>query len=125
MKADRDANFIANNAEGKVVNRWTSTGMLCASASSNETGCYCQIASLSLQRIQPALPYCASTNSCILDPGTSGSNVRLRTEPYSRKCYLNRPPTDLAKNMAYNVTHCGQYRIHQNAQKLSAIVCVK
>jgi formate dehydrogenase major subunit len=38
MKADRDANFIANNAEGKVVNRWTSTGMLCASASSNETG---------------------------------------------------------------------------------------
>jgi formate dehydrogenase major subunit len=38
MKADRDANFIANNADGKVVNRWTSTGMLCASASSNETG---------------------------------------------------------------------------------------
>jgi formate dehydrogenase major subunit len=38
MKADRDANFIASNAEGKVVNRWTSTGMLCASASSNETG---------------------------------------------------------------------------------------
>jgi formate dehydrogenase major subunit len=38
MKADRDANFIAANAEGKPVNRWTSTGMLCASASSNETG---------------------------------------------------------------------------------------
>lgn len=38
MKADRDANFVTNNAEGKVVNRWTSTGMLCASASSNETG---------------------------------------------------------------------------------------
>jgi formate dehydrogenase major subunit len=38
MKADRDANFVANNADGKVVNRWTSTGMLCASASSNETG---------------------------------------------------------------------------------------
>jgi formate dehydrogenase major subunit len=38
MKADRDANFIASNADGKVVNRWTSTGMLCASASSNETG---------------------------------------------------------------------------------------
>ncbi len=38
MKADRDANFMTNNADGKVVNRWTSTGMLCASASSNETG---------------------------------------------------------------------------------------
>jgi formate dehydrogenase major subunit len=38
MKADRDANFMATNAAGKVVNRWTSTGMLCASASSNETG---------------------------------------------------------------------------------------
>jgi formate dehydrogenase major subunit len=38
MKADRDANFVASNADGKVVNRWTSTGMLCASASSNETG---------------------------------------------------------------------------------------
>lgn len=38
MKADRDANFIPTNADGKTVNRWTSTGMLCASASSNETG---------------------------------------------------------------------------------------
>ncbi|MNJ99087.1 Formate dehydrogenase-O major subunit precursor [compost metagenome] len=38
MKEDRDANFIANNADGKVVNRWVSTGMLAASASSNETG---------------------------------------------------------------------------------------
>ena len=38
MKADRDANFIANTADGKPVNRWVSTGMLCASASSNETG---------------------------------------------------------------------------------------
>lgn len=38
MKADRDANFIANNDAGQVVNRWTSTGMLCASASSNESG---------------------------------------------------------------------------------------
>jgi len=37
MKADRDANFIPTNAEGKVVNRWLSTGMLCASASSNES----------------------------------------------------------------------------------------
>lgn len=38
MKADRDANFMATNANGQVVNRWTTTGMLCASASSNETG---------------------------------------------------------------------------------------
>ena len=38
MKADRDANFISRNADGKTVNRWLSTGMLCASASSNETG---------------------------------------------------------------------------------------
>lgn len=38
MKADRDANFIAQNAAGVTVNRWLSTGMLCASASSNETG---------------------------------------------------------------------------------------
>lgn len=38
MKADRDANFQTTNADGKTVNRWLSTGMLCASASSNETG---------------------------------------------------------------------------------------
>ncbi len=38
LKADRDANFQPANAEGKTVNRWTTTGMLCASASSNETG---------------------------------------------------------------------------------------
>jgi formate dehydrogenase major subunit len=38
MKADRDANFVATNGAGKTVNRWTSTGMLAASASSNETG---------------------------------------------------------------------------------------
>ncbi len=38
LKADRDANFVANNADGKPVNRWITTGMLCASASSNETG---------------------------------------------------------------------------------------
>jgi len=38
LKADRDANFQPVNAQGKTVNRWTSTGMLCASASSNETG---------------------------------------------------------------------------------------
>lgn len=38
MKQDRDANFIARNANGQLVNRWLSTGMLAASASSNESG---------------------------------------------------------------------------------------
>jgi formate dehydrogenase major subunit len=37
MKDDRDKNFIAKNAGGTTVNRWTSTGMLAASASSSET----------------------------------------------------------------------------------------
>jgi formate dehydrogenase major subunit len=37
MKADRDANFIAKNAVGTTVNRWLTTGMLAASASSSET----------------------------------------------------------------------------------------
>jgi len=37
MKEDRDANFIAQNATGATVNRWISTGMLAASASSSET----------------------------------------------------------------------------------------
>ena len=38
MKDDRDANFIEKNEQGATVNRWLSTGMLCASAASNETG---------------------------------------------------------------------------------------
>lgn len=38
MKADRDANFVEKTDDGKVVNRWTTTGMLAASASSNEVG---------------------------------------------------------------------------------------
>ncbi|UXY08800.1 formate dehydrogenase-N subunit alpha [Kosakonia sp. ML.JS2a] len=38
MKQDRDANFIEKNAQGVTVNRWTTTGMLCSSAASNETG---------------------------------------------------------------------------------------
>lgn len=38
MKQDRDANFIAKNAEGQTVNRWLTTAMLAASASSNEAG---------------------------------------------------------------------------------------
>lgn len=38
MKDDRDANFVATNADGVTVNRWATTSMLCSSAASNETG---------------------------------------------------------------------------------------
>ncbi len=38
LKQDRDANFVAKTADGKTVNRWLTTGMLAASASSNEVG---------------------------------------------------------------------------------------
>ena len=38
MKADRDKNFITQNAKGVTVNRWNTTGMLVSSASSNEAG---------------------------------------------------------------------------------------
>lgn len=37
MKQDRDANFVAQNKDGVTVNRWTSTGFLAASATTNET----------------------------------------------------------------------------------------
>jgi formate dehydrogenase major subunit len=37
MKDDRDKNFVEKNAAGTTVNRWTSTGMLAASAASSET----------------------------------------------------------------------------------------
>lgn len=36
MKDDRDANFIEKNEAGNIVNRWTTTGILTASAISNE-----------------------------------------------------------------------------------------
>jgi len=38
MKQDRDANFVTKTPQGLTVNRWLTTGMLAASASSNETG---------------------------------------------------------------------------------------
>jgi formate dehydrogenase major subunit len=38
MKADRDANFQTKTAAGATVNRWLTTGMLAASAGSNEVG---------------------------------------------------------------------------------------
>ena len=38
MKADRDANFVAQNKDGVTVNRWTSTAFLASSAAPNEAG---------------------------------------------------------------------------------------
>ena len=38
MKEDRDANFVETAEDGSKVNRWLTTGMLAASASSNEVG---------------------------------------------------------------------------------------
>src|SRR5690606_15264502 len=38
MKEDRDANFQTTAEDGTVVNRWLTTGMLAASASTNEVG---------------------------------------------------------------------------------------
>ena len=37
LKDDRDKNFIAKNNDGTMVNRWTTTGFLAASATTNET----------------------------------------------------------------------------------------
>jgi formate dehydrogenase major subunit len=38
MKDDRDANFVEKTDDGLTVNRWLTTGMLAASAGSNEVG---------------------------------------------------------------------------------------
>jgi formate dehydrogenase major subunit len=38
MKTDRDANFVTKTDDGITVNRWLTTGILAASASSNESG---------------------------------------------------------------------------------------
>ncbi len=38
MKDDRDHNFVERLPNGRLVNRWLTTGMLCSSAASNETG---------------------------------------------------------------------------------------
>jgi len=37
LKDDRDKNFIVKNGDGVTVNRWTTTGFLAASATTNET----------------------------------------------------------------------------------------
>jgi len=38
LKDDRDAHFVEKTADGATVNRWLTTGMLAASASSSEAG---------------------------------------------------------------------------------------
>lgn len=38
MKNDRDKNFVTVDEQGRTVNQWTTTGMLAASAGTNETG---------------------------------------------------------------------------------------
>jgi formate dehydrogenase major subunit len=38
LKEDRDRNFVQKTADGLTVNRWLTTGLLAASASSNESG---------------------------------------------------------------------------------------
>lgn len=38
LKADRDANLVKANDKGVTVNRWNTTGILCSSAASNESG---------------------------------------------------------------------------------------
>jgi formate dehydrogenase major subunit len=38
VKEDRDKNFIAKNADGEVVNRWLTTGLLGSSTATNEAG---------------------------------------------------------------------------------------
>lgn len=37
VKDDRDANLVERNEEGVTINRWTTTGFLAASATTNET----------------------------------------------------------------------------------------
>ena len=38
MKEDRDKNFVAKNADGVTVNRWTSSAIFATSATTNEAG---------------------------------------------------------------------------------------
>lgn len=38
MKADRDANFVAQNKEGLTVNRWPTTAFLASSGAPNQAG---------------------------------------------------------------------------------------
>ena len=59
MKDDRDANFVEKNAEGNIVNRWTTTGIMTASAISNEAALLTQ----KWIRMLGMLPVCNQANT--------------------------------------------------------------
>ena len=77
MKDDRDKNFIARNAAGTTVNRWISTGMLAASASSSETA-YADLEGRALARHAGL----RQPGACLTrtDGGQSGPNIRSRCD---------------------------------------------
>ena len=75
MKEDRDKNFIAKNKEGTTVNRWLSTGMLAASASSNETA-YADVEGGSRSRHRGVRQRGARLTRT--DGGQFGPNIRSR-----------------------------------------------
>lgn len=70
MKADRDANFVAKNADGVPVNRWLTTGVLTCSAASNETGLLTQkvIRSLGILATDTQARICHSPTVAALAP---------------------------------------------------------
>jgi len=70
MKADRDANFVATNADGVPVNRWLTTGVLTCSAASNETGLLTQkvIRSLGILATDTQARICHSPTVAALAP---------------------------------------------------------
>jgi formate dehydrogenase-N alpha subunit len=70
MKADRDANVIAKNADGVPVNRWLTAGVLTCSAASNETGLLTQkvIRSLGIVATDTQARICHSPTVAALAP---------------------------------------------------------
>lgn len=70
MKADRDANVVATNADGVPVNRWLTTGVLTCSAASNETGILTQkvIRSLGIIATDTQARICHSPTVAALAP---------------------------------------------------------
>lgn len=76
MKADRDANFERVNAKGPVVNRWLTTGILCSSTASNETGILDQkfARSLGMIAIDRQARLCHGPTVAALAPGGRSEN---------------------------------------------------
>ena len=59
LKDDRDANFVEKDASGKTVNRWTTTGIMTASAMSNEAALLTQ----KWVRMLGIVPMCNQANT--------------------------------------------------------------